>query len=95
MATSNPSASALVASVAIRSSASAPALLNTGTRSAPISSEIRSICPANGAGAAERCALYSGYIAVRLSAARETSKQTARCVGASSRTTFTSIEVKP
>ncbi len=94
ISTSNPRASACVASVAITSSASKPSTANRGTFIASRSSPISSTCPLNSSGVLERFALYSGN-SVERHVLRDTSNATAKCVGASSRSVFASIDAKP
>ncbi|CAM5693896.1 hypothetical protein SHIRM173S_07071 [Streptomyces hirsutus] len=94
ISTSKPSASARVASVAMTSSASNPSTAKRGVFIASSSSPISSTWPLNSSGVLERFALYSGNSAER-QVLRETSKATAKCVGASSRSVFASIDAKP
>ena len=94
MRTSNPWASACVASVAMMSSASNPSTSTARTSSAPRTSFSRSTWPLNSDGLAERFALYSGNRSVR-NVTRETSKATQTWVGRSSRRALMSIAVKP
>ena len=92
--TSNPAASAWVASVAMMSSASNPSTAKRGVCIASRSSPISSTWPLNSSGVFERFALYSVNSSER-HVLRETSNATAKCVGASSRSVFASIEAKP
>ncbi len=94
ISTSKPSASACVASVAMMSSASKPSTANRCTCIASSSSPISSTCPRNSSGVLERFALYSANSCER-HVLRETSNATAKCVGASSRSVFASIDAKP
>lgn len=94
ISTSKPSASAWVASVAITSSASKPSIANRETFIASSSSPISSTWPLNSSGVLERFALYSVNSCER-HVLRDTSKATAKCVGASSRIVLASIDAKP
>ncbi len=94
ISTSKPAASAWVASVAMTSSASNPSTANRSACIASSSSPISSTCPLNSSGVFERVALYSGNSSER-HVLRDTSKATAKCVGASSRSVFASIDAKP
>lgn len=94
ISTSNPAASAWVASVAMTSSASKPSTANRSACIASSSSPISSTCPLNSSGVLERFALYSGNSCAR-QVLRDTSNATAKCVGASSRRVFASIDMKP
>ena len=76
------------------SSASKPSTPRCLIRSASSTSRSSGSWPENSVGVAERPALYSGYSAAR-KVLRETSKATPTWVGASSRSTLMSIEVKP
>ncbi len=94
ISTSNPASSAWVASVAMTSSASNPSTANRSAFIASSSSPISSTCPLNSSGVLERFALYSGNSSDR-HVLRDTSNATAKCVGASSRNVFASIDMKP
>lgn len=94
ISTSKPAASACVASVAMTSSASKPSIAKRSACIASSSSPISSTWPLNSSGVFERFALYSGNSSER-QVLRETSNATAKCVGASSRSVFASIEAKP
>lgn len=94
ISTSKPSASAWVASVAMMSSASKPSTANRETCIASRTSPISSTWPLNSSGVLERLALYSVNSSER-QVLRDTSKATAKCVGASSRRVLASIEAKP
>ena len=69
-------------------------LLDVGTRSASSTSLTSDTWPLNSVGLVERLALYSAYSSDR-NVCRETSNATAIWVGASSRSTLMSIDVKP
>ena len=92
--TSMPSASALVVSVAITSSASKFSAVSTSIRRAPSTSLMSSTWPLKSAGDVERFALYSANSSLR-QVCRDRSKVTAMWVGRSSRSRLISMEVKP
>ena len=89
-----PCARAWAVSVAMTSSASKPSTWTWVIRNASRTSLTRSTWPTNSLGVLARPALYSAYCSLR-KVWRETSKATARWVGASSLRTLMSIEVKP
>lgn len=76
------------------SSASKPGSAITGMPSAPRTSLVMSIWPANSSGVLMRLALYSGNLSAR-KVWRETSKAAPTCVGDSSRSRLMSMEVNP
>ncbi len=76
------------------SSASYPSTSRCWMRRASSTSLMRSTWPLNSSGVLARPALYSAYSWVR-KVCLDLSKATAMCVGASSRRTLMSIEVKP
>ena len=55
---------------------------------------MRGTWPTNSGGVVSRVALYAGYCSVR-NVVRPTSNATPTCVGASSRSRFASMDVKP
>ena len=89
-----PAATAWVASVAMMSSASKPSFLRKVMPNAVSTSSISGSWLLNSGGVLLRFALYSAYSS-RRKVWRETSNATATWVGCSSRSTLTSIEVKP
>ncbi len=76
------------------SSASYPGSAMTGMPSAPRTSLVMSICPANSSGVLMRLALYSAYMSAR-KVCRDTSNAAPTCVGLSSRSRLINIAVKP
>ena len=87
-------ASAWVVRVAMMSSASKPSFFRNGMANASSTRSISGSWLLNSSGVLFRFALYSAYSANR-KVCRETSNATATWVGCSSRSTLTSIEVKP
>ncbi len=94
ISTSKPAASAWVARVAMMSSASNPSTAKRSACIASSSSPMSWTWPLNSSGVLERFALYSVNSSER-QVLRETSNATAKCVGASSRSVFASIDAKP
>lgn len=94
ISTSIPAAVAWVARVAMMSSASTFGFSSTATFIAARTSWMSGTWPRNGCGVSARPALYSAYSSVR-KVTSETSNATARWVGCSSASAFSSMERKP